>query len=89
MKTPIDKDGIQTRVSDAERAVLKAALGHFLKYKTSPSYDEIAIYTDRSKSTVRHTIARLIAKGLLGKTTGRVRNLFITELGMKAARRRK
>jgi predicted transcriptional regulator len=75
-------------LSDAELAVLRAIRDHVSKRRLSPTYDEVAQQVSRSKSTIRHTITRLIKKGVLGMAEGRFRNLYLTDLGHKAARRK-
>jgi DNA-binding MarR family transcriptional regulator len=89
MKTPIYDGHISARLSEEEVAVLKAIAGHIKKFGNSPSYDEIARYVERSKSTAKRTIDRLIRKGILAATANVHRSLTITELGKRAARRRK
>ncbi len=55
----------------------------------SPTYDEIAVKTRRSKWDVRGIVDLLIKKGILRVGPGRNRNLEITDIGRKALKVRR
>lgn len=71
-------------------AVLRAIRDHINRHRVSPTFDEVAKATSRSKSTVRHIIARLLKKNLLANanTESRWRNIFLTNMGLIASRKR-
>jgi predicted transcriptional regulator len=85
-KTRID----HTTISEAELEVLRAFRLYTTRHRIPPTFDEVATGSNRSKSTVRHIIARLIKKKLLAEadTPSRWRKIFMTDLGLTASRKR-
>jgi len=72
-------------VSEPELKVLRAIRDFTAKNGVAPSYENIAEATGRGKSTIRHTIDRLIRKGLLERTKWYFRGLALTPEGFVAA----
>jgi DNA-binding MarR family transcriptional regulator len=79
-----------TTITEPELQVLRAFRVHQTRHNVPPTFEEAAKASQRSKSTVRHIIARLLRKGLLSKadTETRYRNIVLTKLGLAASRKR-
>jgi DNA-binding MarR family transcriptional regulator len=89
MKTPRIKVD-HTSLSEVEIQVLRAFRDHIGQHQVPPTFEEAADAVKRSKSTVRHIIARLVKKGMLAKaeTKSLYRNIFLTNLGLIASNKR-
>lgn len=88
MRDELRKDAL----TEQQLKVLRAIRDHIKRTSISPTYVEIGAAVSRSKETVRNTLGRLIAKGMVKRAPGYFRNLVITEKGLAAAangRRRK
>jgi predicted transcriptional regulator len=86
-KTRAKVNGIVT-ISEAEMQVLRAIRNYVNRHRASPTFDEVAKLSRRSKSTIRHTISRLIQKSLLDQAPGKFRNLVVTEIGLTVSRKK-
>jgi predicted transcriptional regulator len=77
----------ESPVTEAEMAALRAIRDYIKRFSIAPSFEEIAAAVDRKKSTIRHTLRRLIDKGLITKDQRR-RSLALTDEGHVASRRK-